>query len=167
MFNAPPSPSKIGCCALRLKRTPPRPPQEIYFESRGKCCKKLLRYNGYPNKVGIFYWFWIILFLVSHVIYEIWMCVYSWGECRLMLYVCWKMFCFQLLFIFEYFFQFGVVQVMTFSDFLIASFSPLARCCHSKNQKTAISAKHPCLLTAVLNQAQLARLQTVSKPWSM
>lgn len=51
MFNATSSPSKIGCCVLR--RTPPRPPQEIYFESRGKCCKKLLRYNGYPNKVRI------------------------------------------------------------------------------------------------------------------
>lgn len=52
MLNAPPSSpsSKLGCCAIR--RTPPRPPQEIYFESRGKCCKKLLRYNGYPNKVS-------------------------------------------------------------------------------------------------------------------
>lgn len=48
--SPPSSPSTtIGCCAL--KRNPPRPPQEIYFESRGKCCKKLLRYNGYPNKV--------------------------------------------------------------------------------------------------------------------
>lgn len=64
MFNAPPSPSKIGCCALR--RTPPRPPQEIYFESRGKCCKKLLRYNGYPNKVSII--LVSLLFIVSHVI---------------------------------------------------------------------------------------------------
>lgn len=50
---ASPSSSKVGCCALR--RTPPRPPQEIYFESRGKCCKKLLRYNGYPNKVPNYY----------------------------------------------------------------------------------------------------------------
>ncbi|EAL38889.3 AGAP011720-PA, partial [Anopheles gambiae str. PEST] len=31
-----------------------RPPSEIYFESRGKCCKKLLRYNGYPNKVLLY-----------------------------------------------------------------------------------------------------------------
>lgn len=42
-------PGGVGCCALR--RTPPKPTQEIYYESRGKCCKKLLRYNGYPNKV--------------------------------------------------------------------------------------------------------------------
>ncbi|KAF7388001.1 hypothetical protein HZH66_010768 [Vespula vulgaris] len=25
--------------------------QMFYYENRGKCCKKLLRYNGYPNKV--------------------------------------------------------------------------------------------------------------------
>lgn len=58
MLNAPPSPStsSIGCCMLR--RSPPRPPQEIYFESRGKCCKKLLRYNGYPNKVYLSAIFW-------------------------------------------------------------------------------------------------------------
>ncbi|KAK1133493.1 hypothetical protein K0M31_011298 [Melipona bicolor] len=24
--------------------------QMFYYENRGKCCKKLLRYNGYPNK---------------------------------------------------------------------------------------------------------------------
>lgn len=51
-----PSPSiKLGCCAFRTFRSQPRTPQEIYFESRGKCCKKLLRFNGegygYPNKV--------------------------------------------------------------------------------------------------------------------
>lgn len=50
-LQTPPSPSiTVGCCVI--KRNPPRPPQEIYFESRGKCCKKLLRYNGYPNKVS-------------------------------------------------------------------------------------------------------------------
>lgn len=54
-LQAPPSPAiTIGCCAI--KRNPPRPPQEIYFESRGKCCKKLLRYNGYPNKVITLVW---------------------------------------------------------------------------------------------------------------
>jgi hypothetical protein len=25
--------------------------QMFYYENRGKCCKKLLRYNGYPSKV--------------------------------------------------------------------------------------------------------------------
>lgn len=28
--------------------------QMFYYENRGKCCKKLLRYNGYPNKVLLF-----------------------------------------------------------------------------------------------------------------
>lgn len=32
----------------QLRRTP----QEIYFESRGKSCKKLLKFNGYSNKVS-------------------------------------------------------------------------------------------------------------------
>jgi hypothetical protein len=27
--------------------------QMFYYENRGKCCKKLLRYNGYPSKVRI------------------------------------------------------------------------------------------------------------------
>uniref|UniRef100_A0A182FU26 Uncharacterized protein n=1 Tax=Anopheles albimanus TaxID=7167 RepID=A0A182FU26_ANOAL len=48
-FHPPASPTHVGCCMLN--RAPVRPPSEIYFESRGKCCKKLLRYNGYPNKV--------------------------------------------------------------------------------------------------------------------
>ncbi|KYM80336.1 hypothetical protein ALC53_09430 [Atta colombica] len=26
--------------------------QMFYYENRGKCCKKLLRYNGYPNKLA-------------------------------------------------------------------------------------------------------------------
>lgn len=50
LLHPPASPTNVGCCAIG-RRTPPRPPSEIYFESRGKCCKKLLRYNGYPNKV--------------------------------------------------------------------------------------------------------------------
>lgn len=62
--NPPPSPTTVGCCALRLKKNPPRPPQEIYFESRGKCCKKLLRYNGYPNKV-IYIFLYLLFFLKS------------------------------------------------------------------------------------------------------
>lgn len=72
MFNAPPSPSKIGCCALRL--TPPRPPQDIYqiyFESRGKCCKKLLRYNGYPNKVRVFILFIFSMYCSYSVAYDL------------------------------------------------------------------------------------------------
>lgn len=53
-FHPPASPTHVGCCMLN--RAPVRPPSEIYFESRGKCCKKLLRYNGYPNKVrGVIY----------------------------------------------------------------------------------------------------------------
>ncbi|XP_071652738.1 uncharacterized protein [Temnothorax longispinosus] len=28
--------------------------QMFYYENHGKCCKKLLRYNGYPNKVLLF-----------------------------------------------------------------------------------------------------------------
>lgn len=31
--------------------------QMFYYENRGKCCKKLLRYNGYPNKVRNQTWF--------------------------------------------------------------------------------------------------------------
>ncbi|XP_017867876.1 PREDICTED: uncharacterized protein LOC108616875 [Drosophila arizonae] len=34
--------------AQRRRRTP----QEIYFESRGKSCKKLLKFNGHSNKVS-------------------------------------------------------------------------------------------------------------------
>lgn len=52
-LSMPPSPTKtVGCCAFKSTfRSTPRTPQEVYFESRGKCCKKLLRFNGYPNKV--------------------------------------------------------------------------------------------------------------------
>lgn len=63
--NPPPSPTTVGCCALRLKKNPPRPPQEIYFESRGKCCKKLLRYNGYPNKVIYIFLYLLFFFFKS------------------------------------------------------------------------------------------------------
>lgn len=49
----PPSPAvRVNCCAFKsIIRSSPRTTQEIYFESRGKCCKKLLQFNGYPNKV--------------------------------------------------------------------------------------------------------------------
>lgn len=52
-LSVPASPSlKVGCCPFKPTfRSMPRTPQEIYFESRGKCCKKLLQFNGYPNKV--------------------------------------------------------------------------------------------------------------------
>lgn len=55
-LSIPPSPTatKTSCCAFKptlFSTAPRRTPQEIYFESRGKCCKKLLRFNGYPNKV--------------------------------------------------------------------------------------------------------------------
>lgn len=56
-LSMPPSPTattKTSCCAFKptlFSTAPRRTPQEIYFESRGKCCKKLLRFNGYPNKV--------------------------------------------------------------------------------------------------------------------
>lgn len=44
----------VGCWPFkRIFRfsSAPKSAQEIYFESRGKCCKKLLRFNGCPNKV--------------------------------------------------------------------------------------------------------------------
>lgn len=52
-----PSPSiKVNCCAFKpIIRSESRTKQEIYFESRGKCCKKLLQFNGYPNKVNKLY----------------------------------------------------------------------------------------------------------------
>lgn len=50
----PPSPTNIGCCAPLKLKSPCHPSSDMYFESRGKCCKKLLRYNGYPNKVSRF-----------------------------------------------------------------------------------------------------------------
>lgn len=49
------SPAKKRSCYTfkSLFRSIARNPQQVYFESRGKCVKKLLRYNGYPNKVII------------------------------------------------------------------------------------------------------------------
>lgn len=44
---------KRNCYTFKnLFRTIVRNPQQVYFESRGKCVKQLLRYNGYPNKVN-------------------------------------------------------------------------------------------------------------------
>lgn len=41
--------------------------QMFYYENRGKCCKKLLRYNGYPNKVSgcLFYSHFYVLSVVT------------------------------------------------------------------------------------------------------
>ncbi|XP_046421165.1 uncharacterized protein [Neodiprion pinetum] len=36
--------------------------QMFYYENRGKCCKKLLRYNGYPNKNTGQFLFQVLLF---------------------------------------------------------------------------------------------------------
>ncbi|XP_067628845.1 uncharacterized protein [Eurosta solidaginis] len=43
-------------CKSGLTRRPQsrRTPQEIYFESRGKSCKKLLKFNGYSNKILLY-----------------------------------------------------------------------------------------------------------------
>lgn len=69
-----PAPSRSCCCLclpIRRRRrspAPAQPPQAplatvsgstgpmvqmFYYENRGKCCKKLLRHNGYPSKVII------------------------------------------------------------------------------------------------------------------
>lgn len=55
--NIPNTPvSKAGCCSLNIliKNHPRTPTQEFYFESRGKSCKKLLKFNGSSNKVNVF-----------------------------------------------------------------------------------------------------------------
>lgn len=46
--NTPPSYMNL----LKKNHTHRRTPQEIYFESRGKSCKKLLKFNGNSNKVS-------------------------------------------------------------------------------------------------------------------
>lgn len=50
--------AKSGCCSIismnLLVKNHPRTPQEFYFESRGKSCKKLLKFNGSSNKVNVF-----------------------------------------------------------------------------------------------------------------
>ncbi|GLV35083.1 hypothetical protein CBL_09564 [Carabus blaptoides fortunei] len=72
-----PTPASRSCCCLclplRRRRQSPaaipaQPPQAplatvsgstgpmvqmFYYENRGKCCKKLLRHNGYPSKLVI------------------------------------------------------------------------------------------------------------------
>ncbi|KAH8234351.1 hypothetical protein KR038_008089 [Drosophila bunnanda] len=42
-----------GCAAVSGQRRR-RTPQEIYFESRGKSCKKLLKFNGNSNKILLY-----------------------------------------------------------------------------------------------------------------
>lgn len=48
--------AKSGCCSMNIliKNQHPTTPQEFYFESRGKSCKKLLKFNGSSNKVNVF-----------------------------------------------------------------------------------------------------------------
>ncbi|XP_055908576.1 uncharacterized protein LOC129943281 [Eupeodes corollae] len=48
--------AKSGCCMLRmnLRTKQHRTPQEVYFESRGKSCKKLLKFNGNSNKILLY-----------------------------------------------------------------------------------------------------------------
>jgi hypothetical protein len=45
----------LNCCfpnyIFKSKKEESNMVQMFYYENRGKCCKKLLRYNGYPNKV--------------------------------------------------------------------------------------------------------------------
>ncbi|XP_053964201.1 uncharacterized protein LOC128867126 [Anastrepha ludens] len=52
--SATPSAAAVvsAVCKANLTRRPQsrRTPQEVYFESRGKSCKKLLKFNGYSNK---------------------------------------------------------------------------------------------------------------------
>lgn len=51
-MNASPTKNRKCYTFKNLFRSIVQPsPQQVYFESRGKCVKKLLRYNGYPNKV--------------------------------------------------------------------------------------------------------------------
>lgn len=58
--HLPTTPSKSGggCCSMNIlinsKNQLRRTPQEFYFESRGKSCKKLLKFNGSSNKVNVF-----------------------------------------------------------------------------------------------------------------
>lgn len=41
-----------GMIFNNVRKSNHRTPQEIYFESRGKSCKKLLKFNGNSNKVS-------------------------------------------------------------------------------------------------------------------
>ncbi|XP_036231006.2 uncharacterized protein [Bactrocera oleae] len=58
--NVPVTPSAAAvvsavCNAGHTRRPQSRrTPQEIYFESRGKSCKKLLKFNGYSNKILLY-----------------------------------------------------------------------------------------------------------------
>ncbi|XP_020715561.1 uncharacterized protein LOC101448302 isoform X2 [Ceratitis capitata] len=46
--------SAVRNSALTRRPQTRRTPQEIYFESRGKSCKKLLKFNGYTNKILLY-----------------------------------------------------------------------------------------------------------------
>ncbi|XP_055372643.1 homeobox protein 2 [Condylostylus longicornis] len=53
--QTPSTPISKGCCiALSNRNKINKTPQEIYFESRGKSCKKLLKFNGYSNKILLY-----------------------------------------------------------------------------------------------------------------
>lgn len=55
--NIPNTPvAKSGCCSMNIliNKNHQTTPQEFYFESRGKSCKKLLKFNGSSNKVNLF-----------------------------------------------------------------------------------------------------------------
>ncbi|XP_077284462.1 uncharacterized protein LOC143910003 [Arctopsyche grandis] len=43
----PGTPASRGCCWYTKQ-------QQFYTDSRGKCCKKLLKHSGHPNKVLLF-----------------------------------------------------------------------------------------------------------------
>lgn len=48
--------------------------QMFYYENRGKCCRKLLRYNGYSNKVCfilILFWIYEYYFACEDYLYKI------------------------------------------------------------------------------------------------
>lgn len=56
-------PAWSSCCIPQQPTNSETMVQMFYYENRGKCCKKLLRYNGYPNKVR-----YMFPFIILHVI---------------------------------------------------------------------------------------------------
>ncbi|XP_046811719.1 ras guanine nucleotide exchange factor B isoform X1 [Lucilia cuprina] len=49
---------------LKKNHTHRRTPQEIYFESRGKSCKKLLKFNGNSNKNNVALYYAIVFVII-------------------------------------------------------------------------------------------------------
>lgn len=49
-----PLPAPVSTVSATLPPNPAAMVQMLYYENRGKCCKKLLRHNGYPNKVRVY-----------------------------------------------------------------------------------------------------------------